>query len=75
MLLSSLMAVVYIWRVVEALYFAEPSSLAREAEEAPWRMLVPTYVLVGAVLVFGVWTVYSAGLAAKAANVLLGGSS
>ena len=74
MLLSSLLAVVYIWRVVETLYFAEPSPLAKEAREAPWRMLIPTYVLIGAMFVFGVWTVYSAGLAAKAAQTLLGGS-
>ena len=73
MLLSSLLAVVYVWRVVEALYFSEPSEKAAAAKEAPLLMLVPTYVLIGATLVFGVWTTYSAELAEKAASFLLGG--
>ena len=72
MLLSSLLALVYVWRVVEALYFAEPSALAKSAKEAPLMMLVPTYVVIGATIVFGCWTVYSAGLANKAAMSLLG---
>lgn len=72
MLLSSLLAVVYIWRVVETLYFSEPSKLAATAKEAPLLMLIPTYVVIGASVVFGCWTVYSAGLASKAAAALLG---
>lgn len=72
MLLSSLLAVVYVWRVVETLYFSEPSELASCAKEAPMMMLVPTYVVIGATVVFGCWTVYSAELAIKAAEVLLG---
>ncbi|WP_404306556.1 monovalent cation/H+ antiporter subunit D family protein [Neorhodopirellula lusitana] len=74
MLLSSLLAVVYVWRVVETLYFAEPSEHAKNATEAPMRMLVPTYVLIFATLVFGVWTPYSAGIARQAAIALLGGT-
>ena len=35
-------------------------------------MLVPTYVVIGATIVFGCWTVYSAELANKAAMALLG---
>jgi multicomponent Na+:H+ antiporter subunit D len=72
MLFSSLLAVVYIWRVVEVLYFSEPSAKAKSATEAPMLMLVPTYVVLGATIVFGCWTVYSAGLANKAATSLLG---
>lgn len=72
MLCSSLLAVVYIWRVVETLYFAEPSDRAKSAKEAPLMMLIPTYVVIGATIVFGCWTVYSAGLANKAAMSLLG---
>ena len=73
MLISSLLAVVYVWRVVETLYFAEPSAEAKAATEAPLSMLIPTYLVIGAVLVFGVWTVYSAGIADLAAKSLLGG--
>ena len=72
MLLSSLLAVVYIWRVVETLYFSEPSEKALAAKEAPLSMLIPTYVVIGATLVFGVWTPWSAGVALQAASELLG---
>jgi multicomponent Na+:H+ antiporter subunit D len=71
MLLSSLLAVVYVWRVVETLYFCEPSELAKSAKEAPLSMLIPTYTVIGATVVFGCWTVFSAGLANKAATALL----
>ncbi len=72
MLISSLLAVVYVWRVVETLYFSEqPSAAAKEASEAPVWMLVPMYAVIFAVLVFGVWTQFSAGLAAEAAQSLL----
>lgn len=71
MLLSSLLAVIYVWRVVELLYFSEPSERAKKAKEAPLMMLIPTYVVIAATVVFGCWTVYSAGLAQKAALALL----
>ncbi len=72
MLLSSLLAVVYVWRVVETLYFAEPSEKAKAASEAPLLMLIPTYLVIGCTLLFGVWTTYTAGLALQAASALLG---
>ena len=72
MLVSSLLAVAYVWRVVETLFFAEPSEAAAMATEAPLRMLIPTYLLIGGTLVFGVWTPYSAGIARAAAIALLG---
>ncbi|MEZ6091426.1 MAG: monovalent cation/H+ antiporter subunit D family protein [Pirellulaceae bacterium] len=75
LLISSLLAVVYIWRVVETLYFSEPSETVKQAKEAPLGMLIPTYVLIGLSLLFGVWTAYSVGLAQQAATVLLGASS
>ncbi len=72
MLLSSLLAVVYVWRVVETLYFSEPSEKAAVATEAPWLMIIPTYIVIAATVVFGCWTVYSNGIAVKAAKILLG---
>ena len=71
MLLSSLLAVIYVWRVVELLYFSEPSEAAMSAKEAPLLMIVPTYLVIAGTVVFGCWTVYSAGLAQTAANSLL----
>ena len=72
MLISSLLALVYVWRVVEALYFSDPSPAAENAQEAPWSMLIPMYVVILATIVFGIWTEYSAGIAGEAANSLLG---
>ena len=72
MLISSLLAVIYVWRIVEVLYFSEPSEKALQAREAPMVMLVTTYLVIGATIVFGVWTEYSAGIAIETANALLG---
>ena len=81
MLLSSLLAVVYVWRVVETLYFCDPpEKQVKQRKRAgvtisdpPARMLIPTYLVIGAVVLFGVWTTYSAGLASAAAHALIGG--
>jgi len=72
-LLSSLLAVAYVWRVVEAAYFKEPLDPDREVSEAPLSMLIPMWVLIGATLVFGLLTTRSAGVAQRAAEALLGG--
>jgi multicomponent Na+:H+ antiporter subunit D len=70
-LVSSLLAVVYVWRVVEAAYFQE-APVGAPSGEAPWSLLVPTWVLAGATLYFGIWTSDSAGIARTAAAQLLG---
>ena len=73
MLLSSLLALVYIWRVVEVLYFSEePSERAKKATEAPMSMLAPMYIVIGATILFGFWTDLSADVAQDAAKTLLG---
>ncbi|HXV77936.1 MAG TPA: proton-conducting transporter membrane subunit, partial [Candidatus Polarisedimenticolaceae bacterium] len=72
-LLSSLLALVYVWRVVETLYFGEPREPAAGGE-APASMLGPTWVLIGAVVLFGVWSAFSVGVARRAAISLLGGA-
>jgi len=74
-LLSSLLALVYIWRVVEVAYFRPPHPDGPEIREAPLSMLVPTWMLIGATLVFGLYTPFSVGVAQAAAKMLLGISS
>ncbi len=74
-LLSSLLALVYIWRVVEVGYFQAPPEGADVVTEAPLSMLLPTWILIGSTLVFGVWTSLSAGVASAAARMLIGGGS
>lgn len=72
--LSSLIAVVYVGRVVEIAWFREPSALAAKAQDPPWSMLLPMLALAAATIYFGVETDASAGLASKIATVLLGGA-
>lgn len=72
MLLSSLIAIAYIWRVVEAAYFQPYPGDVSEVREAPLSMLIPTWILVGGSLYFGLDTSASVGLARKAAEMLLG---
>ena len=72
-LVSSLLALVYIWRIVETMYFDELPAENQEIEEAPWSMLLPTYVVLALCLVFGVWTSIPVEIARRAAMTLLGG--
>ena len=73
LLIGSLLALVYVWRVIEVAYFRPPPEDQAEIGEAPLSMLVPTWILIGASLYFGIFTRYSAGLARTAAGSLLGG--
>lgn len=73
-LLTSLMAVIYVWKVVEVMWF-RPADTAREVREAPAAMLVPTWLLILASVYFGVQTDASAGLATRAATFLMGGGA
>ena len=72
-LLSSLLAIAYVWRFVEAAYFREPSEHLPARGEAPWPMLVPSLLLVAAVLYFGLDTSFTLGSASQAAVQLMGG--
>ncbi|GLX81091.1 monovalent cation/H+ antiporter subunit D family protein [Thalassotalea eurytherma] len=65
-LAGSLLAVVYIGRVIEAAYFQEPteSQAHNKIKEVPWLMLTPMWVLVLANIYFGVDT----SLTTEAAN-------
>ena len=72
-LLSSLLALVYVWRVIEIAYFQPPAD--PQIREAPAAMLIPTWVLIGATIYFGVWTRFPTDVARRAAEMLLGVSS
>lgn len=73
-LFSSLLAVVYIGRIIEAAYFKPRPADAAPVIEAPLALLVPTWLLVLANIYFGVATDFSAGLAGEAARQLLAGA-
>ncbi len=71
-LAGSLLAVIYIWRVVETAWFGTPSARASDAREAPLPMLAMTWLLVIANVYFGVQTELTAGIATIAAEALMG---
>jgi multicomponent Na+:H+ antiporter subunit D len=71
LVMSSLMAVVYIWRIVEAIYFAEPSTDISTVREAPRMMLAVTWLAVLANLYFGLAPDVPTTLASSAAETLL----
>lgn len=72
-LASSLIAVIYVWRVVEAAYFHQAESRDPPVREAPLGLLLPIWVLAGANLYFGLDTRLTAGVATEAARWLIGG--
>ena len=70
-LMSSLLTVVYVWRVIEICYFREPSADLKDADEAPLSMLIPAWIFVVACIYFGLDTSSTVGTAAIAAQTLL----
>ncbi len=71
-LASSLIAVVYIWRVVEATCFQPAVARAGELKEAPASMLVSTWALIAANLYFGIDASLTSSMARQGAETLLG---
>ena len=71
-LISSLLAIAYVWRVVEVAYFRDPPANQPLVTEAPFSLLVPTWILVLANFYFGVDTTITIRVAQDAAMVLLG---
>lgn len=70
---SSLLAVAYVWRFVEIAYFREPPDDVRALGEAPLPLLVPAWVLVAAVVWFGVDSAWPVAAASGAAETLFRG--
>lgn len=70
--LGSLLALVYVWRLVEAAYFQQPDVADRGRQEAPLSLLIPLWVLVLANLYFGVDTDLTVSTTALAVEQLTG---
>ncbi len=67
---TSLLAAIYIWKVVEAAYFrASPDDL-KDVREAPLALLIPTWTLALSTIVFGVYTPFTVESARRAAEAL-----
>jgi multicomponent Na+:H+ antiporter subunit D len=71
-LLGSILALIYVWKLVEAAWFRHPPA-ETDVREAPLSMLVPLWALVIANVYFGLDTGISVGLARSAAAALTGG--
>ena len=70
-LLSALLAIIYLWRVIEVAYLREPPP-GLDKVEAPLSLLLPTWALALANIYFGIDTQVSVGVAKNAAKFLLG---
>jgi len=68
---SSMLAVAYVWKIVEVLYLQQPDSGAHLQRKPVLTMAIPTTVLCIATLYFGLDTRFSLGAASAAAKVLI----
>ena len=70
--LSSLIAVVYVWRIVETMYLKAPPPDSPRLE-APLSLLLPTWILVAATVWFGLQAEFTITAARAAAQALIAG--
>jgi multicomponent Na+:H+ antiporter subunit D len=70
---SSLIALVYMGRILEVVWMREPSLQIAHASDPPLSMLLPLIVLAAATVYFGIDTEWTAGVAGTVAKALLGG--
>ena len=68
---SSLLAVIYVWRVVEVIYFQKPAKASIGINEAPLSMLVPAWLLIGSAFYFGIDATTTLEVAFTAAAALM----
>ncbi len=74
-LLGSILAVIYIWKVVEVIYFQNGTadSQTTKYKEAPLSMLIPVWVIIFANIYFGVNASVVTDISQQAAVYLMGG--
>ncbi len=71
-LISSLLALIYVWRVIEAAYFQEPGADMHKVREAPLTMLLPVWLLIGVNLYVGIDAGVISGIVQQGAATLIG---
>lgn len=71
--LGSILAVLYVWRLVEVAYFQDAQGEGGLRREAPLTMLIPLWLLVLANLYFGINTGLTVETSAAAVEHLMGG--
>jgi len=73
-LVSGLLALVYVWRIVEVAYFRPSPDGEAGVQEAPLSMLIPLGILSVVCIVFGIDATATMDVAFAAARALLGGA-
>ena len=71
---TSMIAMAYVWRFVEAAYLSAPGERTPGHGEAPLAMLIPAWLMVAASVYFGFDTSFTVGTARRAAALMLGGA-
>jgi multicomponent Na+:H+ antiporter subunit D len=71
-LISSLLAIIYVWRVIEWIYFTPARIITDDIQEAPLSQLIPIWFLVLANIYFGIDTRLTVGVSKLAAQSLFG---
>ncbi|PCK03496.1 MAG: cation:proton antiporter [Alteromonadaceae bacterium] len=77
-MLGSLLAVIYVWKVVEVAYFGSPEDGyegAYEVKEAPLSILIPTWMLAASNIYFGIDTRFTSTIGHLASQTLFGAGS
>ncbi len=70
-LAGSLITAAYVWKIVELAYFRRDAGEPVERSEAPIMLLLPTWILVGANIYFGINATFTGSQAIHAANAIM----
>jgi len=70
-LVGSLLAAVYTWRLLEAIYFKPAPASSADVQEAPASLVIPAWILIGASIYFGIDASTTSDLAERAARALM----
>ena len=71
-LLGSLLAIAYVWRLVEVAYYQQADNAHVDVQEAPISLLIPIWTLVAANVYFGIDTRLTVGVSEMATRALFG---
>jgi len=71
-MVGSLLAIIYVWRIVEAAYFLPAKSDIKIRTEAPLKLLIPIWILVLANIYFGIDTRLTVGVTKLISHNLFG---
>jgi len=72
LIVGSLLALIYIWRVVEVAYLKPAPAGCATRNEAPLSLLIPTWLLIAGNIYFGIHTSLTVDVAESASTMLFG---